>query len=183
MASVNSCASNMTCTQHVKAENILAAGVVDADGRYRWCAEDEAWNFGAVVWVDLDPSQRSNTSGPVYRLINTVEAAYAAAAKNEYKIAGMYIDSVANAQNLVNYDPQRIRNAHYPPVDGAQLGLQAGPHEVLEMTRKITSQITANSSGWMAIPITESTIGPADPNQTIVLKVAATRQWQTQTAT
>ena len=48
--------------------------------------------------------------------MNTVEEAYATAVANNYTLGGIYVDSVANAQNLLNYDPSRLRTAHYPPV-------------------------------------------------------------------
>jgi hypothetical protein len=120
MASVHACMANVTCTQRSRAESVLSAGVMDSAGQYRWRTEDAAWNFGCVFWVDLDPSERTDPTGPVADMIRVVQAAYGTAAKNNYKLGGIYVDSVANAQDLVNYDPKRIRNAHYPPLFDTQ---------------------------------------------------------------
>ena len=114
LASVHSCMANATCTQRGKAKSVLSAGVVDSTGQYRWRTEDAAWNFGCVFWVDLDPTEATNPTGPVANMIRVVQTAYATASRNNYTLGGIYIDSVANAQNLVNYDPKRIQNANYP---------------------------------------------------------------------
>jgi hypothetical protein len=95
---------------------VLAAGVIDADGKYRWRSESAEWNVGAVFWVDLDPDTRTDPHSPAAVELRVVQRAYATAAASNYTLGGIYIDSVANAQSLTNYDPTRLRNAHYPPV-------------------------------------------------------------------
>lgn len=116
MASVHACVANTTCTQLSKARSVLSAGVLDALGRYRFRSEDAAWNFGCVFWVDLDPACLADPHSPVALMTKDVQHAYTTALANNYTLSGIYMDSVANAQDLVNYDPARLRSASFPPL-------------------------------------------------------------------
>ena len=58
----------------------------------------------------------SDAKSHVASLLNTVNGTYTTACANNYTIAGAYIDSVANAQELVNYRESTLENARYPPV-------------------------------------------------------------------
>jgi hypothetical protein len=69
-----------------------------------------------VFWVDLDPAGRSDPHGPVAGLLSKVKQDYETARTGNYTLGGIYVDSVANAQDLLNYDPSRLRTAQYPPV-------------------------------------------------------------------
>lgn len=69
-----------------------------------------------MFWVDLDPAGRSDAHGPVAGLLSKVMHDYEAARNGNYTLGGIYVDSVANAQDLLNYDPSRLRTAQYPPV-------------------------------------------------------------------
>ena len=116
LASINACSSSSSCTQLGKARAILKAGVLDAHGQLRWRPEDAAWNFGAVLWVDLDPRGRHDRDNNVAHIISTVQKQYAKAAAGNYTLGGIYVDSVANAQEKLNYRASTLRDAHYPPV-------------------------------------------------------------------
>jgi hypothetical protein len=84
--------------------------------RYRWRPEDAEWNFGCVLWLDLDPDQRVDSQGAVAHLLRDIVAAYSTATANSYSLGGIYVDSVANAQELLNYRNATLNNTHYPPV-------------------------------------------------------------------
>jgi hypothetical protein len=120
-ASVNECMPGATqpsqrAEAQAKALSVLSTGVMDASGHYRWRPEDAEWNYGCVFWVDLDPQSHSDPHSAVAKQIRKVEAMYTMAQQNNYTLRGIYVDSVANAQDLLNFDPVRLRTARYPPV-------------------------------------------------------------------
>lgn len=94
---------------------LISQATINASGNWSrvWL---RARTDGCVFWVDLDPSGRSDPHGPVAGLLNKVEQDYATARDGNYTLGGIYVDSVANAQDLLNYDPSKLRTAHYPPI-------------------------------------------------------------------
>ena len=88
MASLRACAASVNECRHeatqpwkgaearAKALSVLSTGVMDASGRYRWRPEHAEWNYGCVLWVDLDPESRTDPHSAVARQIKKVQAMY-----------------------------------------------------------------------------------------------------------